>query len=106
MATLFDGHEKGNNLIRLPRATSESVKALIEQLTTWEPTPPGVKSRKKTDCVMALWFAEIAARDIMNNLGSTVNIQNEFMSARDRRENVMIDLEFAHQADIQNGWVL
>ena len=106
MSSLFDGYDRGTNLIRLPRATSEGVKALIEQLTTWEPMPPGVKTKKKTDCVMALWFAEIAARDLMNNLGSTISMHNEFASARDRREHVMIDLEFAHQADIQNGWVL
>lgn len=104
MATLFDGHEKGTNLIRLPRATSESVKMLIEQLTTWEPTPPGVKSRKKTDLVMALWFAEIAARDLMNNIGSNVVMHNEFLSTRDKERSITIDLEFASQAQIQNGW--
>lgn len=104
MSSLFDGWEKGGNLIRLPRATSEGVKALIEQLTTWEPLPPGMKTKKKTDCVMALWFAEIAARDLMNNLGSTVFMHNEFLSSRDKERNITIDLEFAHQAQVQNGW--
>lgn len=104
MSTLFNGWEKKENLIRLPRDTSEGVKALIEQLVTWEPLPPGMKSRKKTDCVMALWFAEIAARELMSNLGSNYVQHNEFLSARERDRSFTIDLEFAAQAQVQNGW--
>ncbi|HWV46111.1 MAG TPA: hypothetical protein VN039_08855, partial [Nitrospira sp.] len=58
MSVLFEGYENGSNLIHIPsRSQSEATKMLIEQLTTWEPLPPGVKTKKKTDLVMALWFA-------------------------------------------------
>ena len=41
MATLFggrtsDGKPAGNNLLELPRTESEGVKALVEQLITWQ----------------------------------------------------------------------
>jgi hypothetical protein len=52
-----------NNLIELPSQDgSEGVKALIQQLITWKPDTRGA-----TDCVMALWFCELRAREILNN---------------------------------------
>jgi hypothetical protein len=45
----------------LPSDQTENVKALIEQLITWSPTTKG-----KTDMVMALWFCEIRAREMLN----------------------------------------
>lgn len=104
MSLLFEGHEKGNNLIRLPsRSSGEGIKALIEQLTTWEPLPPGVKTKKKTDCVMALWFAEIRARELINELGSTFRMKNEFLSPRDMEHKFTIDLDHMAQAGAQAG---
>ena len=104
MSVLFDGHEKGDNLIRLPsRSNSEGVKALIEQLTTWEPLPPGVKTKKKTDTVMALWFAELGARDMVYNGDSVFHVANDYQSPRDKTRTVTIDLDYMAQAEQAGG---
>lgn len=65
MAGLFGtvrGKEHQNdNLIELPsQEGSEGIKSLIQQLITWEPNTKG-----KTDCVMALWFCELRAREVI-----------------------------------------
>ena len=104
MSSLFDGWQDRKNLIHLPRFSNESVKALVEQLVTWEPMPPGVKTKKKIDCVMALWFAEIAAREVVTRVGQSISFGNPYMSRRDREQAVTIDLEFASQAGAQAGW--
>ena len=65
LTTLFHGYEDGTNLIEFPSThASEGLKALIEQLITWYPDAP---KSQKTDCVMAFWFAELAARDRIAN---------------------------------------
>lgn len=58
MGALFD-----NGLIHLPNnGKSVAVKTLIDQLTVWHPKPP---KSMKTDLVMALWFAELRALEII-----------------------------------------
>jgi hypothetical protein len=58
----------GAHLIELPSPRGnrgqghEGTKALITQLKTWEPE---LSKHSPTDCVMALWFAEIAAREYL-----------------------------------------
>lgn len=55
----------GQHLIELPKLTargSEGAKALAQQLKVWE---PDISKHTPTDCVMALWFAEIAAREFL-----------------------------------------
>lgn len=65
LTTLFYGYEEGNAQIEFPSThASEGIKALIEQLVTWYPDAP---KSQKTDCVMAFWFAELAARDRVSN---------------------------------------
>lgn len=65
MSGLF-GSMRGNthnndNLIEIPsQEGSEGIKALIQQLITWKP-----ETRGKTDCVMALWFCELRAREVI-----------------------------------------
>src|SRR5258705_2859333 len=104
MSALFNGHEKGDNLIHLPsRSNSEGVKSLIEQLTTWEPLPPGVKTKKKTDTVMALWFAELGARDMVHQGDSVFHVANEYQSPRDKQKTVTIDLDYMSQAEQAGG---
>jgi hypothetical protein len=103
MSTLFSGHERGENLIHLPARSAEGVKALIEQLTTWEPLPPGVKTKKKIDTVMALWFAEIRARELIGEMDSIFHVSNEYQSPRDRERTITIDLDHMAQAEAQNG---
>jgi len=60
MATLFE-----NNLIHLPSSSYQNVKSLIEQLVVWQPNPP---KGLKTDIVMALWFAEIRAQELVSRV--------------------------------------
>lgn len=104
MSILFDGHDRGENLIRLPsRSASEGVKALIEQLTTWEPLPPGVKTKKKTDTVMALWFAEIRARELIGEMDSVFKLDNSYQSPRDRERTMTVDLDYMTQASMASG---
>jgi hypothetical protein len=98
MSTLFDGWETKRNLIRLPsRSSGEGMKSLVEQLTTWEPEAPGKRSKRKTDCVMALWFAEIRARELVNEGGTSSFISrrrnNPYLSERDKNRRFAVDLD-------------
>lgn len=103
MSMLFDGWESKKALIHLPsRSQNEGVKALIEQLTTWEPLPPGMKSKKKTDLVMALWFAEIRARELIGELDNVFHMNNPYQSERDKERTITIDLDMMSQAS-QDG---
>jgi hypothetical protein len=98
MSGLFE-----QKLIHLPRESNEGVKMLIEQLTTWEPLPPGVKTKKKTDTVMALWFAEIRARELIGELGQEWHVDNQYQSPRDRERTITIDLDFMSQAGMHGS---
>ena len=82
MAPLFgtvdnQGKHMKNNLLELPRADNEHVKALIEQLITWS-----AGTKNKQDGPMALWFAETQMRDYINQLGS---YGNGFIRSEERR---------------------
>jgi hypothetical protein len=66
----------GDNLVELPATTNENVRKLVEQLITWQ---AGVPPKKlKQDAVMALWFAELVAREQLFRINS--NYQTNFMS--------------------------
>lgn len=94
MSTLFgtkqsDGKHHRDNLIHLPSDQTENVKALIEQLITWSPTTKG-----KTDMVMALWFCEIRAREVINNgQHTTHHMKNPFLSRAEKAKRVVINLD-------------
>jgi len=64
-------------MIELPSShNSEGVKALIEQLITWQ---PGIKGKDlKMDLPMALWFAELKARTLVEQ--HTMRSTNHFRS--------------------------
>ena len=99
MAMLFDGAKEGKGLIRLPsRSQQEGVKALVEQLTTWFP-----QSKAKQDTVMALWFAETRAREMVNEVESVFHMTNQYQSERDRSKQITIDLDYMAQAAHQGG---
>lgn len=94
MSTLFgtkqaDGKHHRDNLIHLPSDQSEMVKALIEQLITWTPTTKG-----KTDMVMALWFCEIRAREMLNyGQYATHHMKNPFLSRAEMGRRIVVNID-------------
>ena len=94
MSTLFgtkqhDGKHHRDNLIHLPSDQTENIKALIEQLITWSPTTKG-----KTDMVMALWFCEIRAREMLNQgLHKTHHLKNPFLSRYEVGKRTVINID-------------
>mgnify|MGYP003336323178 FL=1 len=100
MSALFgslrdDKHQK-NNLIELPSSDgSEGIKALVQQLITWKPDSKG-----PTDCVMALWFAVIRARElIQKNTNVTPYLTNRWATRAqmEKRNSINLDDAFAEQ---------
>jgi hypothetical protein len=94
MSTLFgtkqaDGKHHRDNLIHLPSDQTENVKSLIEQLVTWSPTTKG-----KTDMVMALWFCEIRAREILNRgQYQAHHLKNPFLSRAERGKRLVVNID-------------
>ena len=93
--TVNDKHQN-NNLIELPSSEgSEGIKALVQQLLTWRPD-----TRAATDCVMALWFAVIRARELIQQ-GTKVTpyMTNRWAtrSQMERRNSINLDDAFAAQ---------
>ena len=85
----FDGKHHRDNLIHLPSDQTENVKALIEQLITWSPTTKG-----KTDMVMALWFCEIRAREMLNQgMHKTHHMKNPFLSRNEMGKRTVINID-------------
>lgn len=78
-------------LIELPAThVVEAAKALVEQFITWAP-----ETKNKTDLVMATWFAEIRAREIINTGGSKNSanyLPNRFATRRSRSQQVVLNL--------------
>jgi hypothetical protein len=94
MSTLFgtkqhDGKHHRDNLIHLPSDQTENVKALIEQLITWSPSTKG-----KTDMVMALWFCEIRAREMLNQgMHKTHHMKNPFLSRYEVGKRTVVNID-------------
>ena len=94
MSTLFgtkqhDGKHHRDNLIHLPSDQTENIKALIEQLITWSPTTKG-----KTDMVMALWFCEIRAREMLNQgMHKTHHMKNPFLSRYEVGKRTVVNID-------------
>jgi hypothetical protein len=88
MAPLFRGWGDGWNAIRLPSTNkSYGVKALVDQLVTWF---PGTKA--KQDTVMALWFAELRARELVSQTSSADFMDSKWLSERQRNSWQIVDL--------------
>jgi hypothetical protein len=81
---------KGTNLIELPRADNEHIKALIEQLITWS-----AGTKNKQDGPMALWFAETQMRDYINQAGAYGHtfIKNPFATRFQQSQRKTVNLE-------------
>lgn len=87
MAVAFE-----SGFIELPAThVVEACKALVEQLITWAP-----ETKNKTDLVMALWFCEIRAREIVNaNIaakGQQYHMQSRWQSRRRQGQQVVVNL--------------
>ena len=106
MSNLFgterDGKHQRNHIIELPSSEgSEGLKALTQQLLTWKP-----ETRGKTDTVMALWFAVIRARELMQQASRTSSYLNNRWATRaqmNTRVAVNLDDAFAEQWQEQYG---
>ena len=94
MSTLFgtkqaDGKHHRDNLIHLPSDQTENIKSLIEQLVTWSPTTKG-----KTDMVMALWFCEIRAREILNRgQYQAHHLKNPFLNRYEKSKRMVVNID-------------
>jgi hypothetical protein len=85
----FDGKHHRDNLMHLPSDQTENIKALIEQLITWSPNTKG-----KTDMVMALWFCEIRAREMLNQgMHATHHMKNPFLSRHEMGKRTVINID-------------
>ena len=100
MSTLFgtirDGEFQKNNILEIPSSEgSEGIKALTQQLLTWKPETKG-----KTDTVMALWFAVIRIRELMQSSSRTAQYVNNRWATRsqiERRGAINLDEAFHDQ---------
>ena len=92
--TMRDGKFQGNNPIELPSTSdSEGLKSLVQQLITWKPS-----TRGKTDCVMALWFAVLRAREFMQQTSNLTKFTNNRWATRAQREQrYVVNLDEAFQ---------
>lgn len=87
MSGLFSGWQDGNQLIELPTVRSEHVRALRDQLVAWEP-----KTKNKQDTVMALWFAEIRAREIVDGAKQAGYLPSPWLSEFQRKSQIVVDM--------------
>lgn len=84
----------GDHLVELPDPNlSEGVRALIEQLVSWQ---PGIRGSKlKMDGPMALWFAELRARALLG-IGRSErknHIPNPYLSRGDKAKQGVVTTE-------------
>lgn len=81
-------------LIEMPKPNQEAMKALVHQLLIWTPElDPG---KVPCDLVMALWFAETGAREVLG-MGQTGNViafsrGNRFVSPNRQKNRQRISL--------------
>jgi hypothetical protein len=94
--TIHDGRYQDNGLIELPsNEGSEGLKSLVQQLITWKPD-----TKNPTDCVMALWFAIIRIRELMQQGSKVGQFQNNRWATRSQKQQRMslnLDEAFAEQ---------
>jgi hypothetical protein len=100
MASLFgstrDGRFQDNNIIELPsNEGSEGLKTLVQELITWKPD-----TKNPTDCVMALWFAIIRIRELMQTSSRVGQYQQNRWATKAQRASrgsLNLDEAFAEQ---------
>jgi len=100
MASLFgtvrDGRFQDNNIIQIPsNEGSEGLKTLVQELITWKPD-----TKNPTDCVMALWFAIIRIREMMQQNSQSAKWMSNRWATRSQisqRGSINLDEAFANQ---------
>jgi hypothetical protein len=94
--TLRDGRFQDNNIIELPsNEGSEGLKTLVQELITWKPD-----TKNPTDCVMALWFAIIRVREMMqqsSRMGQYAPNRWATRAQKAQRGSIQLDEAFADQ---------
>jgi hypothetical protein len=99
---MHDGVFQKNNTIEFPSSEgSEGMKALIQQLITWKPETKG-----KTDCVMAMWFAFLRCRELMQQSTVISRYSENRWATRSqisKRGTVNLDLALQEQWQEQFG---
>lgn len=96
----------GNRVLGGPQV--RAVDELVSQLVAWQPRPDGAVQRKSrpgtTDLVMALWFAEIRARELIVGRRSEASfIPNKYMTRRGRSAQRVIDVEEALRSGLAHA---
>jgi hypothetical protein len=77
------------------------MKSLLQQLMTWKPNTKG-----KTDCVMALWFAVLRAKELMQAASFTSRYKENRWATRAqlvKRQSVNLDAAYQEQWNEQFG---
>ena len=86
-----DGKVESKGLMELPDNTNEHIKAMIQQLITWKPD-----TKNPTDCVMALWFCEIRAKELISkNRHRMSHVPNRFATRKNMEERGAVSLNAA-----------
>lgn len=101
LENLFRGWQDGTALLDLPGMNpNEAYRTLKSQLVTWYPDHP---KTQKTDIVMALWFAETAARKVVKHLGQRKQdfLDNPFLSENDVADRTVVNIDEWIQAQRQ-----
>lgn len=103
MAGLFSNWSEDRNLIELPSIQyNENVRALVDQLITFFP-----ETKAATDCLMALWFAEIRARDLIRtHQGSEddTHVKTWWDSEHHERTRRSVHLSMDGQVELTDNW--
>jgi hypothetical protein len=96
MASLFGSisneRYQNNGIIELPsNEGSEGLKSLVQQLITWKPD-----TKNPTDCVMALWFAIIRVRELMQQSSAVGQYQTNRWATRSQKQHLQLQQRLAH----------
>jgi hypothetical protein len=88
--TMTSNKHNRDNLIELPDPQyHEGIKALINQLITWKPG-----TRNPTDVVMALWFCEIKAKEMIQHSGTQIyHATSRFVTQRQMAQQAIVNLD-------------
>ena len=93
LANLFRGYETDTNMIELPaRRDHQGIQTLVTELISWYPTPSKAKMPKQ-DTVMALWFADLRARNIADEWDQTTHLESRYRTSRDEERQVTFDVD-------------